>query len=117
MTTLDLTPRTLDLKLYVGDDPLIILTFYTDDTKTELLDLTGYTAWAATIRTAADDVVSWTVDDSQQADSIITLQLDGDAVRGLASKGTRWDCKATLPDARELTLYQGRVVFRQDETR
>lgn len=116
MPTLDLTPRTLDLKLEVGDDPTIQLTFWTDDTKTVLLDLTGYTGWAATIKTASGDSATWTVDASQQASSVIVLQLDGDLVRGFASRGTRWDVKVIDADAREVTLIQGRVTFRQDVT-
>lgn len=116
MAILDLTPQQLDLKLIYGDDPLIYLTFWTDDTKTELLDLTGYTGWAATIRTAAGDTATFTVDASDQANSVIALQLDGEDVRDFPSKRTRWDCRVTLPDAREVTLYQGRVTFKADQT-
>ncbi len=117
MATLDLTPRQLNLKLIYGDDPLITLRFWTDDTKTELLDLTGYTGWTATIRTAAGDTATFAIDDDRQLTaSEIDLLLDGEDVRDFPSKRTFWDCKAVLPDAREVTLYQGRVTFKADQS-
>lgn len=116
MATLDLVPRTLDLKLYEGDDPVIALTFWTDEAKTKLLDLTGYTSWAATIRTPAGVTASWAVDASQQAASVISLQLDGDDIRGFPAKGCRWDFKALDASAREVTWYRGRVTVATDVT-
>lgn len=116
MASLDLVPRTLDLKLYEGDDPVIALTFYEDETKTTLLPLTGYTAWAATIRTPAGATAAWTVDASQQALSVISLQLDGDDIRGFPAKGCRWDFKALDASSREVTWYRGRVTVATDVT-
>lgn len=116
MPTLDLTPKSLDLVLYIGDDPRLQLTFYVDDTETERVPLDGYTGWAATIRTAAGETATFAIDDSEQANSVITLQLEGNDVRGFQTRGSRWDIRVLDPDGREVTLMRGRVIFREDVT-
>lgn len=117
MSLLDFTPPTLDLRLEIGDDPLIRCTIWTDNTKTKLLDLTGFTNFAATIRSPADQTVSFSVDTTLQAQSIIIVGLDGDLLRPLPLAGCKWDLKADQPNAREITLLRGRVLFRIDATR
>jgi hypothetical protein len=109
VATLDLTPRIVDLKLYLEDDPLISLPFWTDATKKVPFDLTGYTTWVATVKAPDGTTVPLTVDATQQAASIITVAVNGAALVALPVKGCRWDFRGSDPLGREITFVQGRV--------
>lgn len=116
MATLDLLPTTLDLRLYVGDDPKLQLVFWADETKIDVMDLSDYTGWAATIRAPAGDTVAWSVDTSEAESGIVTLTLEGQDVRNFPNRGSKWDVRTITPEGREVTLMQGRVSVRQDVT-
>lgn len=117
MATLDLIPKELDLKLYVGDDPRLKLTFWTDKTKTETVDLSDYTGWAASIKSKdGESETAFTFDLTDAADGVVILSLDGDTLRGFPHQGNRWDTKVIDPDGREVSLYRGRVLIVEDVT-
>lgn len=84
-----------------------------------LLDISGYSSWAAQIRLADDDASSFTVDSSQQGSSIITLTMAGDMVRARARKSVtqRWDVQALDASGLLRTLIAGSVLISQDATR
>jgi hypothetical protein len=112
--TLDLLPTILDLRLYVGDDPKLQLVIWTDETKTEALDLSSYTDWEARIKSPAGATVDWSIDTSEAESGIIALTLEGEDVRDFPNRGNRWDVRVVSPEGREITLMQGRVSFRED---
>lgn len=115
MATLDLVPKQLDLKLYIGDDPRIQFTVWEDDTKTTAVDLTDYTNWAATIRSKdGTQTASFTVDSASAADGIVILELEGEDIRGFPHTGCRWDASVDDPDGRDITLMRGRVSLVED---
>jgi hypothetical protein len=81
------------------------------------LDLSGYVNWQAQIRSSATDSNDFTVDDSQQASSIITISLPASTATARQSKGTqRWDIQAQDPDGFTHTFFAGNVSIESDVT-
>lgn len=116
MPTLDLTPAQLDLRLYVGDDPVVELRVWTDAAKTEGFDFTNYTGWASVVRAPSGSTAAFTIDTTDVATGVLRLRLEGDDVRTFPRTGCRWDVQCVDPDGRDLTLLTGRVVLRDDQT-
>lgn len=111
---IDLIPQAVDLRLYVGDDTEMQITVFTDETKTEIVNLTPYTEWLAQIRSPAGDIVSFSADTAQAADGLVVLVVEGDLLRALPPKGCRWDLQVTEPPDRQVTLARGRVSLVAD---
>lgn len=110
-----------DLALYVCLAASLNVEPGTDPTKWRALtptDLTGYTDWAAQIRSTNTDADDFTVDDGLQANSIIDLALAGTVKTARLSKGPqRWDLQVVDPSSRKLTPFAGRVFISEDATR
>lgn len=82
------------------------------------LDLTGYTAWEAQIRSSDTDDAPFTVDSTLQASSIISLSIAGTVVTAREKKGLqRWDLQVTDPDGKLRTLFTGNVLISSDVSR
>jgi hypothetical protein len=82
------------------------------------LDLTGYTAWKAAIRTSEVDAAAFTIDATQQAASIISASLPGTetAARAFVPR-VWWDFQVTDPNGKVRTLYGGKVRITPDAAR
>jgi chitodextrinase len=83
-----------------------------------VLDLTGYTAWKAAIRTSEVDSAPFTIDATLQASSIISASLAGveTAARAFVPR-VWWDLQVTDPNGKVRTLYGGKVCITPDATR
>lgn len=126
VTTIDLVPQTLNLRLYAGDGVTINLRFVQAGEPLPMDD--GLIkAEIRTNRLDPDPLVTWTVDASEAADGLITISLSGDQTRELmedfrktqlwsAWKGV-WDVQWQQTGTQPLTIFQGDCYCDSDVTR
>lgn len=103
------------LFVYRGDTRAWRFRLWADPERTEPYDLAGVHL-AAQIRRTPDDrraAVDLTVE--VQLPNVIVCYLSAERSRRCPSG--RWDCQATWPDGRVLTLIKGPVVVELDVTR
>ena len=117
MSTIQVGPVTLDLKLYAGDGFSLGFNFVDKETA-EPWPAAG--AWAAQVRapiTAAEPLLMFTVDLAQQSAGIISISLTGDQVRELLDVDDAvWDLEQLNAGAAR-TWYRGRISATPDVTR
>lgn len=82
------------------------------------LDLTGYTGWAAQIRSSDTDAIDFTVDDGDQASSIISISVTRADLTSIQALGAQaWDLQATDGSGDFRTFFAGSVTILADATR
>ncbi len=95
----------LDLQWNHGDPSVIRCTFYTDSTKTTVVDMTGFTYKAqARKRASHSDEWDFTVDATDAVNGIIDLTVPTDA--NLPGRGV-WDLRQVSGSLPESTLLAG----------
>lgn len=113
MPTLDLTPQQVDLRLQVGDVRKFVMQFWTDDTKTQTLDVSSYTGWVSTIKATNGQTCALTIDLASAAVGQVTFTIPGGNLRNMPPKGIKWDASANVAGD-PITLAEGRVTLKQD---
>ena len=127
MPSVGLSPDSLDLVVYVGDDWDVPIDFDDGEDPPVAVDMSGWTSWAAHIKdrqTTTDPLVEITVDTTDAATGRIVLSIAAADTRDLISdpsarstfSGT-WDLQATSPTGKKRTLFAGTVTATLDRTR
>lgn len=109
----DLTPQVVNLKLLVGDDPLLRWQFWTDATKAVPLDVSSYASWEAEISSRDGQTILMAVDVSAANTGIVTVQVPGSSLVPLPTRGVTWAFSA-LVGGRRNTFALGTVTLKQD---
>lgn len=110
-TRLDLPP------IRLGDDYTVTLRFWADRAKTTRLDLSdnNYAASFRALR-STDDLVDFTVDDTNSATGLLVLRVGHVESADLATGLCEWDLEETAPGDVITTLFAGRVPVQRDVT-
>lgn len=118
---IDLTPDTLDLVLYAGDNGDFQIKF--QDTDENPVDVSAW-EWESQIRNLreATDEIDLTVDNSDGVDGIIIVRIPGMVTANLATSAygdkSYWDIQATPPGLSDpITMLQGTVTCKKDVSR
>lgn len=118
MSTVDVSPATLDLTLYAGDGFSMRVSFINKETGVPW-PVDG--VWVAQIRTTAsavDTLAEFAIDITDAVNGNITVSLTGDDTRAcLVSSVAYWDLEQTPPGGQPRTWYSGKVKTTQDVTR
>lgn len=120
MTTVDLTPSPVHLKLYRGDDLRVNVPVLDDDG--DAIDLTGYTfaahirGWAADATEADVTTVALTITPSTDPAGLVMVGA-ADDLDALDTDGQyAYDFQATAPDGTTRTWFGGAVTITDDTT-
>lgn len=120
MPEISRVPPTVDVTLYAGDGVAIRYTIR--DTGGNPYPLNGLvTSQIKAKRSDLTPLLTWEVDDSNQASGVVVLSLSGEQTASLIT-GTKpfhgvWDMQFVAGEASPITLLQGKVVCKPDVTR
>lgn len=108
MATVNVAPTTIDVDgLPIGDTLTIRCVFD--------VDLDGYAAWAAKVGPKSGDKQTFAIDDSEQADRVITVDLTSEQTT-LVRTGWRWDMRVVTPNGGVQTIAAGVFTMRKPVT-
>lgn len=116
MSSIDLTPDTLDLQLYAGDGSDFQVTF--EDESSQPIDISSY-AWMAEIRKTRGSDVSYPLEITtvNGPGGVIQVHISAVVTREL-SKYSVWDLQCVQELGTDpVTIFQGRVTCNEDVTR
>ena len=117
MTTIQVGPKPLDLKLYAGDGFALSFGFVEKETGNPW---PADGEWVAEVRapsTATDPLFAFAVDLTHAIDGVVNVSVSGDQARSLlGKKNAEWDLQQTVPGSEPRTWYRGKISATQDVT-